>query len=182
MSRQAQNNLSKELRSAGATDSEINELVVVVSKLKQLKKTPQSSSKTFISFRKLLPVGVASLTGLVVGTALIIVSQTVLPGNGLYPIQKLSDNLIISVNADYRGTVMMKRAQQVKQLIMRHASSKLVLATLADYQTEAAAYHSGTANYAEFEYCKDNLQQASRLAPPSEQQAINNVVQSLKDV
>ena len=77
---------------------------------------------------------------------------------------------------------MMKRAQEVKQLIAEHANSSLVLATLADYQTKASAYKSVSANYAVFEYCKNNLQQAAAIAPSPERQAINKTLLSLQNV
>ena len=176
MKNQSHNNLTEELKLAGAADSEVNGLVSVASKLGRLKNAKTSSWKT------LVPVGLTSLTGLALGMTLVILSQTVLPGSLLYPVQKLSDNVAMGVNPEYRGTVMMKRAQEVKQLITDQANSNLVLATLADYQTEAAAYKSASANYAVFEYCKSNLQQAAAKAPNPERQAINKALLTLKNV
>jgi len=129
-----------------------------------------------------MPVGVASIAGLAVGMALVMFSQTTLPGSILYPVQKLSDSMAVSVNPDYRGTVMMKRAQEVKQLIADHASSNLVLATLDDYKSEASAYTSVSANYAVFDYCKSSLQQAATIATNPERQAIDATLSSLNDV
>ncbi|HEX4774881.1 MAG TPA: hypothetical protein VH234_05170 [Candidatus Saccharimonadales bacterium] len=182
------NNLRQELKLAGATDSEIKGLLPLATNLKQLKNSSGSLSKyqsrrQYQSrWKKLLPIGITSITGLALGMALVISSQTVLPGSMLYPVQKLSDNLSMSVDPDFRGTVMMKRAQEVKQLIAEHANSNLVLATLADYQTEASAYKSAPANYAVFEYCKTNLQQAANMAPSSEREVINNTLISLSNV
>lgn len=181
------NNLRQELRSAGASHSEITELLPLASTLGQLKSSKDSQSMASRTQHKsrwkvLVPIGLTSISSIAIGMALIIFSQTVLPGSLLYPVQKLSDNVSMSVDSGYRGTVMMKRAQEVKQLIAEHASSKLVLATLADYQTEASAYKSAPANYAAFEYCKSNLQQAAIMAPSSERKAINNTLSSLNDV
>jgi hypothetical protein len=182
------NNLREELKLAGASDSEIKELLPLAANLKQLKNSKNSlsgstSRRQYQSKWKIfLPIGVTSITGLALGMILVILSQTVLPGSLLYPVQKLSDNVSMSVDPDYRGTVMMKRAQEVKQLIAEHANSNLVLATLADYQTEASAYKSAPANYAVFEYCKSNLQQAANIAPSSERQAIVSTLNSLSSV
>ena len=77
---------------------------------------------------------------------------------------------------------MMKRAAQVKQLVAAHASSSLVLATLADYRVEASAYKAISAHYAVFEYCKNNLEQAASIAPATERQAINKSLLSLQSV
>jgi hypothetical protein len=175
--------LRAELKAAGASDSEISELLPVASSLGLLKPTKHSSPQSDVGkWRRLWPLGVTSIAGLVIGMALVVFSQTVLPGSVLYPVQKLSDDVAISSDSSYRGTVMMKRAQQVKQLIAEHADSSLVMATLADYQSEAATYKSAPANYAVFEYCKNNLQQAAANAPSPERDAINKTLVSLSDV
>jgi hypothetical protein len=150
--------------------------------VKGLSSEPVSQDKRPGGWRKLIPIGLTSISGLALGMALVILAQTVSPGSWLYPVQKLSDSVAMSVDPSYRGTVMMKRAQEVKQLIASHASSNLVLATLADYQAEAAAYKSVPANYAVYEYCKSNLRQAAANAPSPEHQAIDNALLSLKDV
>jgi len=182
------NHLKKELRSAGAPDSEVDGLLSVATSLKQLKSAeasfthPKLPDKRASNWRKLIPLGLTSLSGLALGMALVVLAQTVSPGSWLYPVQKLSDSVAMAVDPSYRGTVMMKRAQEVKQLIAGHANPDLVLATLADYQSEAAAYKSVPANYAVYEYCKSNLKQAAAAAPEPERQAINNALTNLKDV
>lgn len=181
-------NLREELKLAGATDSEIKGLLPLAANLKQLKNSKGPLSKAILDRQDtsrgkiLLPIGITSITGLVLGMALVILSQTTLPGSILYPIQKLSDSMAVSIDPDYRGIVMMKRAQEVKQLVADHASSSLVLATLSDYKIEASIYKSASTNYAAFKYCKSSLQQAATAAPNPERQAINNTLSSLSDV
>ena len=75
---------------------------------------------------------------------------------------------------------MMKRALQVNELVASHANPEKVLATLADYTEKASTYRSTpNADYAAFEYCKTNLQQAASTASPAVRQAIANSLQSL---
>lgn len=182
------NNLREELKLAGATNAETKELLPLATSLKRLKDSKDSLSKGKLPRRHqnrwkiLWPIGIPSIMSLALGMALVILSQTTLPGNLLYPVQKLSDNISMSVDPNYRGTVMMKRAQQVKQLIAEHASPNLVLAALADYQTEALVYKSASANYAVYEYCKASLRQAAAIAPSSERQAIDTTLSSLSNV
>jgi hypothetical protein len=181
------NDLQEELTLAGATDTEIKGLLPVAAHLTQLKNAQASRLKATAHRQqqrrwKALLIGIPAIAGVALGMALVIFSQTVLPGSLLYPIQNVSDTVAMSVDPRYRGTVMMKRAQQVKQLVADHAHANLVLATLADYQTEALAYTSAPANYAVFEYCKANLQQAAAIAPRSERQAIHNTLLSLSNV
>jgi hypothetical protein len=179
--------LKNELKIAGASDSEANELAGLAVSLQQLR----SSQSTGIVAKKsgrqtkrisLVPLGLTSVVGLAIGMALAILSQSVLPGSLLYPVQKLSDTVAVSLDPSYRGIVMMKRAQEVKQLVADHASSGIVLATLGDYKTEASVYKPVSTNYATFEYCKSSLQQAAAIAPNSERQAIGNMLSSLPDV
>jgi hypothetical protein len=184
MNTQSQTHLRKELRSAGADEAEADELLALASNLKHLKGRQLTYSPVAARqrLRTLLPFGLTSLSGIALGMALVIFSQTVLPGSWLYPVQALSDNVAASVDSGYSGTVMMKRAEQVKQLIAAHASSKVVLATLADYKNEAAQYTSVSTHYAAFEYCKTSLQQAAAIAPSPERQAIISTLDSLSTV
>jgi hypothetical protein len=182
MNKQSEHKLHAELRAAGAAPAELPELTRLASTLKQLKAQQPTTKTPTNRWRKLWPAGAAAVLGVSLGMALVILSQTVLPNNPLYRIQQLSDNLTTAADPSYRGTVMMKRAQQVRELIARHASTKVVLATLADYQNEAASYASMPTNYAAFEYCKDNLQQAATAAPAAQRQAIVATLSSLKAV
>jgi hypothetical protein len=181
-------NLRKELKSAGAHSLEISELVAVAGNLKQLKSVGKPSAKPAAPYQRrsrwaiIVPAGLTALSGLALGMALVIFSQTVLPGSWLYPVQKLSDNVAIAVHPQYRGTIMMRRAQQVQQLVAGHAGSPAVLATLADYRAEASTYKSTSANYAMFEYCKTSLRQAAVIAPNPERQAIDKALLALGDV
>jgi len=178
--------LTAELRIAGATNTELTELAGIASNLSKLK----SKSLPFgvpdrqphARLRLVLGIGVPAIIGVAVGIFLVVVSQTVLPGSPLYPVQAASDDLAAAIAPRYQETLMMKRAEQVRQLITNHAPSDRVFATLADYKKQAASYKSIASNYAAFEYCKDNLQQAAGQATDRERQAIDKTLSSLADV
>lgn len=175
--------LRNELKRAGALDVEVNELVELGESIKQLKEANSVPKLRWqAKSRLIVPAGLALVAGLELGIMIVIASQATLPGNMLYPIQKLSDSVAVSVDPSYRATIMMKRAQEVKQLVANHANSNLVFATLDDYMSEALVYKSVSANYAAFEDCKDNLQQAAKMATGPEYQAIENSLSSLNDV
>lgn len=184
MKNQHSNVLKKELVTAGAKASEINDLTSIASALHHLSKSHAAQPK--LNDRKLtrrfvfIAAGLTGLSGLTIGVAIVILAQTVLPGSWLYPVQKLSDHVAVSLHPEYRATVMMKRAEQVKVLVANHASSSDILATLSSYQAEAAAYRAISTNYAAFEYCKANLQQAAATASVTDRQAINAALVSLK--
>jgi hypothetical protein len=171
--------LEKELKDAGANQSELRQLLPIAASLGSLKNNSEKAGQTFRVLKFARPFGFVA-SGLVAGMFLVIVSQAALPTSWLYPVQKFSDAVAINLHSQYRATVMMKRAQQVNELVADHASSKRVLATLADYMGEASTYKSTPhANYAAFEYCKSNLQQAAVAAPINVRQAISSSLQSL---
>lgn len=180
------NKLRAELKAAGASKTELRELsglAIRLNELKAAKKSlPAQTKPQRGKLRFFFMAGVPSTLCLVIGALLVMFSQSALPGNPLYSIQKVSDNAAITMNPSYRGVVMMKRADQVKVLVKNGASSSHVLETLADYRKQAANYKSTPANYAAFEYCKQSLQQAATTAPWAEKQAIDDTLRSLNNV
>lgn len=180
--RDTRSQLRKELHQAGANAAEVDELLPIASQLNKLsaRQVDSAKSNTYHLVRLLRPAAFTA-SGLVLGMLLVMVSQAASPTSILYPMQKFSDKVAIYVHPQYGATVMMKRAQQVNQLVSEHASSKQVLATLADYTIEANDYESTPrANYSAFEFCKTNLEQAASLASPQVKQAISNSLQSLE--
>jgi hypothetical protein len=170
--------LRKELRLAGASKSERAGLVEVAGQLSRLNKRPSPAAAEPWWRARLLPAGLASIAGLFIGAALIAYAQTSLPGSVSYPVKRLSEQAAVAFDPNYRATVMMRRSQEVRELVKQRASQHIVLATLADYRTEAAAYK--TTNYAAFEYCRSNLAQAASIAPNNERSAITNTLSSLQ--
>jgi hypothetical protein len=171
--------LSQELRAAGAAPDETQPLLRMAGRLAKLQSAAQSQPHPW---RALAPVGMTLLVGLLGGALLVGSAQASLPGNWLYPVKKTSDQVAVKLRPDYRGVIMMQRAQAVQKLVSNHASQATVVATLADYQQQALAYKTSSSNYSVFEFCKANLQQAERGATGSEQQAIRQTLASLNDV
>ena len=167
--------LEKELLRAGAQPGEMAGLAAVASQLRALDRpilAPKSRR-----WGRLLPLTATALTALIVGASLVAYAQTSLPGSWAYPVKQLSEKTAVAIDPSYRATLMMRRSQEVRQLVSRHADQGQVMATLADYRSAAAAYKSH--NYAAFEYCKSNLEQAAGIAPPSERAAINQTLATL---
>jgi len=171
--------LSTELRQAGAKPAETAGLVEVADQLNGLKSGGPAYSPANSRHRyNWVGLGVAAITGILLGSFLVAYSQTSLPGSWLYPAKRLSEKVAVAVDPNYRATLMMRRSQEVEELVGRHAGQPVILATLADYRIEAAAYKSG--NYAAFEFCKNNLQQAANNATSAERAAINDTLSSLQ--
>jgi len=168
--------LAQELQIAGASDTEVRDLLPIASRLTQLQH-PRSAAEMNRAgsnhWLRILKPAAYTLSGLALGILLIVMSQTVSPTSVLFPVQKLSDDVAVHADPNYRAIVMMKRAQQVNQLVRGHASAAQVLAVLNDYTSEASIYKSSPhADYAAFEFCETNLHQAASAASPAVRKAI----------
>lgn len=175
------NQLRKELRAVGANPNEVHELAFIASRLHSLKDSRALGARHSARWTKLLKPAAFSLGGLISGMLLMVASQSVLPGSVLYPLQELTDSVAVNIHPAYRANAMMKRAQQVNELVANGADSNQVLTALDAYKQEAAAYKAmPRADYAAFAFCKANLEQAARVAAPSVRQAIQNSLHSLE--
>jgi hypothetical protein len=91
----------------------------------------------------------------------------------LYPLKRTSEAVALQAQPDFRGVLMMRRAQEVRELVGHNGSPDLVASTLHDYASDAVAYKAQTTqNYAAFRYCQANLQQAESQASGQERQQI----------
>ena len=168
--------LEQELRQAGASPSEINELTSVALKLELLK---TARKRKLIWTTVLKPVALAA-SGLALSGIIVMVAQSAIPTSLLYPVQKLSDAIVVDIDPGYRATVMMRRAQQVDELVAHHASPYVILATLGSYDSEAATYKDTMHdNYAAFDYCKSSLEQAATAAPQRVREAIIHSIDNI---
>jgi hypothetical protein len=171
MNQRMKNQLIKELRDSGASPTEIRAFTALASELGSLR--IRKLSKTVMPF-------VLALSAVAACIVLVYSSQNVLPTSHLYPVQKFADAFVARVDPSYRKTVMMKRADQVQELVSDKAQPKLILAALADYSNEADAYGTlSNAKYSAFRYCKSKLEQAALSAPSGVRQAIITSINSI---
>lgn len=184
MKRPTNTPLHQELEAAGAKPKDATQLTQLATGLTRLKAagpqlvTPKPSHR--IWRWPVWPSVATALGGVVAGVVVVSLAQTSLPGNWLYPVKRASEAVAIQIQPDYRGVVMMRRAQEVRELVGQNGSPELVATTLHDYSTEAIAYKAQTSqNYAAFRYCQSNLQQAAGQAQGSERQAITATLASL---
>jgi hypothetical protein len=178
-----QKQLRQELRAEGASDAELQALLPIATDLRQLRngRVLAAASRPQRALPRFMQPVTYTVAGVVAGMFLVMVSQAVLPTSWLYPAQQLSDSVAIDLHPEYRATIMMKRAQQVNQLVAAHANSRVVLATLSSYTSIAGAYKSTPhADYSAFEFCESNLEQAAHHASPEVQRAITSSLQSLQ--
>jgi hypothetical protein len=179
------NQLESELRDAGASSSEVNNLAKVAISLRDLngqepgftirQAAPRPLFRTRI---RVLIAGLSTVAIVGAGIAIASIAQTAFPGNFLYPVKRFTENVAVIAQPSYRGTVMMQRAQEVKQLVALNKNSRLIDATLQSYKLEAAAYKGG--NYADYEYCENTLRQAENMSSGENRLAIAETISIVK--
>ncbi len=172
--------LEAELRQAGASSGEARELAEFARSLHQLKgREPRLSSVKRPQSRPFAALVASVAVVGAIGLAIASIAQNTYPGNLLYPVKRLTENVAVIVEPNYRGVLMMRRAQEVKQLVALHDNPQLINATLKSYKNEAADYRGG--NYADFEYCESTLRQAETMSSDAERVAIAETIASVKN-
>ena len=175
--------IRNELIEAGASRTEVNELALLASDLGKLKGDHSFVRPTHIrhriTFRHKNPVfAFTALTAclLIVVVGIGLLAQRSLPGGRLYSVKQQSEDAIAVVDPGFQKTVMMRRAQEVNDLVALHASPDLILATLDDYQSDVWTYKISDAQV--LHYCRAKLQAAAPNATPEVKDAISRTIGS----
>ncbi|HUD11039.1 MAG TPA: hypothetical protein VMS08_01400, partial [Candidatus Saccharimonadia bacterium] len=124
--------LEAELQQSGASAREAKELSKIARSLHHLSsQEPQLSHETYSTIpkqpirfrtRRAFAIGLVAAGSITMGLAIASIAQTTLPGTFLYPVKQLTENVAVSIQPSYRGTLMMRRAEEVKQLVALHQS------------------------------------------------------------
>ncbi len=182
------NSLESQLTQAGASPSEARALAGLSVSLRKLQGTePQLASinRSRSLFRhapgRRVTTAISSLAvvgTVAIGLAIASIAQTTYPGQLLYPVKRLTENVAVIIQPNYRGVLMMRRAQEVKQLVALHNNPRLINATLQSYKQDVAGFKGGS--YADFEYCESTLRQAEKMSSGAERLAIAETIASVK--
>jgi hypothetical protein len=183
MNRHQRDTVRGELHTAGATDAEAEELLSLAENLHRLRSPNGAKSGRRWVYGGIHILAMPSayvLAGIVVGILTVAFAQAASPGSSLFPVQVATDNVASALHPQYREIVMVKRADQVKELVADHASSQNDMSAVADYTEVADKYRDGSrVNYAAFRYCESQLSQAAKIASPQVSQAIERSINSL---
>ena len=169
--------IRKELIDAGASRSEVNELALLASDIAKLKndhsfvKPSHTRPRTTLRHKRFvfaLSAVIASFLIVIVGIGLI--TQRSLPGNKLYSVKQRSEDAFSVVDPNFQKTIIMRRAQEVNELVAANASPNLILDTLDDYQSDVWTYNINDATV--LNYCRSKLRMAALNASPEVKAAI----------
>jgi len=175
--------MRRELYTAGATTAEVDDLLLIADSLRLLRHSNSVVERKNRSRRgiKMIVVPAAYvLIGIMVSTFIAVIAQVASPDSWLFPVQKASDNVAVMLHPQYREVIMMRRADQVRELAVNESSARAQLGALTSYMEVADEYKNQPhADYAAFRYCESQLSQAAKTATPQVRQAINRSLYSL---
>ena len=175
--------IRNELIEAGATRREATDLALLATNLAQLKsdcsfKPSWLHSVVLLRRRRFtFAVSVLAAALLIVMVGVCLKAQSSLPGSKLHAVKQRSEDYVAWINPDFNKTIMMRRAQEVNDLVAAHASTNLILSTLNDYKSDVWTYNIHDAGV--LQYCRNKLQTAAPNATPEVKDAISRTLGSL---
>lgn len=190
--------LEKELEMGGAKKKEISELISIVDKLSEFSKIERSfatkrkfleepiADKTFsLPFLpslfwlprqiRLLPGWALSLVisfvlVILVGTGSVWAAQESLPGEPLYRVKRLSENIVSSVKPEFKSQMLIRRSEEIKGLIEEKKDFGLLDQTVIEYKKEKR----------EIEHNSSVLLKAERNLEQAQEKAQDEIKEKLK--
>lgn len=184
--------LIDELKEAGATGKEAEELALLSKNFSNAVKIERSFEtkvkflkgvglqKRFLSFKGRFAASFLALL-LFVSFATVVSAQDSLPGQPLYPIKRLSEDVVVAINPSFKGEVLKRRSSEIKLLseTKDKKNSTNLKNTIKDYEGELNG--KGNIGGKDIEDSKNNLEDASRVASDGSKLEIENVLRQTEE-
>ncbi|MDO8657424.1 MAG: hypothetical protein Q7K55_01690 [Candidatus Levybacteria bacterium] len=180
------NELLEELKQQGVIEKDAEELLQTAFKLSDLSVIRRSYQfkKSFIErlqsrhsgpfrIRTFLDSGCASLTRMTFTKIFVAIfavilffvtfntvasAQKSLPGDTLYPVKRLSENIVSRVNPGFKDEILLRRSEEIKDLTDKNKDHKLIKDTIDEYKNNLEK--DGKLNQTKVEESKKNLEEA----------------------
>ena len=186
------NLLERELRAGGAGPDEARELARLAEKLPGLRQLPLVATPPGLAVgrrfarrrlglqrsRRTLALAATAAAAVLVTGGLIAAAQSALPGTALYPVKRGTEQVAERFAPGMHDEVMMRRADEVNELVARHGRTAMIDATLASYEQAVVSDPNGS--YAARDYCAGMLKSAAKQADPATRAKIMASLSRLK--
>ena len=184
--------LEEELISAGATAAEAENLARLARRLPATRQLPLMQAPASllegkriarrrglvrISSRVAMLVG-SMATAAIVAAVVVVAAQGAMPGDALYSTKRASEAVALRIDPGFHDQMMMRRADEINQLVASGSNNNLIAATLASY--DQSVTHDPAASYAARDYCAGMLEHAAAHANPAMRSQILQSVAMLK--
>lgn len=120
----------------------------------------------------------AVATGVVAASIVVVMAQMTVPGDALYAVKRASEAVGVRLSPGFHDEVMMRRADEVNQLVTRRANPQIITATLSSYDQTVGRNPAGS--YAARDYCASMLKAAAAQANPATREQIMHSLSLLK--
>src|SRR3990167_5433237 len=188
--------LEKELKIRGLSQAETEELGQVAESITQIGRFSRSEKvkeqflvkllgarkrESFAWSRLFAPAVAFVLILAVLGTGSVVFAQKSLPGDVFYPLKRLSENVAVSLNPALEQKIVVRRSQEVKDLVEQKEDPELVKDTLDDFSEDSQkAKSEGRAN-GNLEEGVRNLENARERSSDDERKQIDETLKKLED-
>src|SRR3990167_10056218 len=188
--------LEKELKIRGLSQAETEELGQVAESITQIGRFSRSEKvkeqflvkllgarkrESFAWSRLFAPAVAFVLILAVLGTGSVVFAQKSLPGDVFYPLKRLSENVAVSLNPALEQKIVVRRSQEVKDLVEQKEDPELVKDTLDDFSEDSQkAKSEGHAN-GNLEEGVRNLEDARERSSEVERKQIDEALKKLEE-
>src|SRR3990167_8765328 len=188
--------LTKELKIRGLSQAQADELGEVAGSLRQIGRFTRSEEvkeqflvkllgtrkkELFVWPRLFAPTIAFVLILLVLASGSVALAQKSLPGDVLYPIKRLSENIAVSLKPSLEQGIVVRRSQEVLDLVEQKEDPELVKNTLDDFSEDSQkAKSEGHAN-GNLEEGVRNLEDARERSSEVERKQIDEALKKLEE-
>src|SRR3990172_6061690 len=188
--------LVKELKIRGLSQTEAEELGEAAKSIGQIGRFTRSNEvkeqflikllgtkekQSFVWPRLFAPAIAFVLILAVLGTGSVVFAQKSLPGDVLYPVKRLSENVAVSLKPELEQEIIIRRSQEVKDLVEKKEDPELVKNTIDDFSEDSQkAKSKGHAN-GNLEEGVRNLEDARERSSEAERKQIDETLKKLEE-
>ncbi len=181
-----------ELKQEGATDKEAEELALLSKNFSNSIKIERSfeiktkflrqknTSKNFFSLHRQLFAYVLVIL-FFISFSTLVSAQDSLPGQPLYPVKRISEDIARKVSPSFKGEILKRRSQEVKLLSdpRNKKNSTNLINAIKDYENELS--DNKVVNNKIIKESGDNLRDASRVASDGSKLEIEHILRQTED-
>ena len=188
--------LVKELKIRGLSQTEAEELGEAAKSIGQIGRFSRSEevkeqflvkllgtkNKEAFAWHRLFAPAVAFVLILaVLASGSVVLAQKSLPGDALYPVKRLSENVAVSLNPALEQEIVVRRSQEVKDLVEKKEDLELVKNILDDFSEDSQkAKNKGQTN-GKLEESVKNLEEAKIRSSEDERRQIEETLKKLEE-
>ena len=181
--------LEQELLEQGASEEELSGLVEFKTKITKVSNISRSDSvkrsflqkleqketrgQFFVPRRLFTPAFLIALLILVLITG-VVSAQKSLPGQPLYPVKILSENIIKKISPSFKDEILKRRSEEIKTLTEEKKNSVQINNTINKYQKDLE--ENKTVDPIKIEESRKNLEDARDNSEDEDKKEIENVI------